>query len=223
MEEDGLYLVTAENGLHSAMLSNGKVAEAEAVVASPIELDRWNIEIEDWNEGDRVVNTEEKFGHVTKEVYYTTKKTVLKFPETKPVFWKDLPATSEQLAQLAGEAPSMAHVSGMGRYETEVELPADWNQKAQLQLDSAGGGSVMVWVNGEKVGAMHTRSLKIDVSDYLKPGKNTIQVEVASTLTNRMIQRGYKNIRSGWNDIHPSVQAYGMVGAKLVPYVKVKL
>ncbi len=134
--------------------------------------------------------------------------------------WKSLPAEKEQLAQLAGEHPAMDQVSGLGRYETEVEIPEDWDG-AYLQLDSTGGGTAMVWVNGEKAGLIPLRTLRIDLGRYLKAGRNTIRVEVASTLTNRMIQREYGKIAS-WNvksyDIR--VQDYGMTGARLIPYME---
>jgi len=179
-----------------------------------IALDTWDIEIEDWNEGDRIVNTEEKHGHTTREVYYTTKKTTLAFPGSALVPWKDLPATTAQLTTLAGDAPSMAHVSGVGTYTTAFDVPTNWAKGcAILSFTSAGGGSVEVWVNSTKAGGMNPRTLSIDIGKWLVPGQNTLRVEVASTLTNRMLQRGYIEQSSAWTDTFPTVQAYGLAGA----------
>lgn len=218
--EGGLKFRAEHSGCCQAVLSDGRHVAEEVLVPKEMPLEKWNIEIEDWNEGERKVNIEEKFGHTTHEVYYTTRKTVLKFADCPLVPWKSLPAEKEQLAQLAGEHPAMDQVSGLGRYETEVEIPEDWDG-AYLQLDSTGGGTAMVWVNGEKVGLIPLRTLRIDLGRYLKAGRNTIRVEVASTLTNRMIQREYGKIAS-WNvksyDIR--VQDYGMTGARLIPYME---
>ena len=179
-----------------------------------IPLGLWDIEIEDWNEGDRVVNTEEKHGHITKEVYYTTKKTKLSFPDSTLTPWKDLPATAEQLAALAGDAPSMSHVSGIGTYKTTFEIPADWQGgTAILHFASAGGGSIALWVNGEPAGGMNPRTLSADIGRFLVPGRNTLRVEVASTLTNRLLQRNYGEKQSRWTADFPAIQAYGLAGA----------
>ena len=176
-----------------------------------VSLDRWDIEIEDWNEGERVINTEERFGHTTEEAYYTTRKTKLRFPNSLLLPWKDLPATREQLSALAGDAPVMAHVSGIGTYTAVFDWPYE-TQSAVLALEAAGGGTVVAWINGACAGLVNTRTLRMDIGQWLASGRNEIRLEVASTLTNRMIQRGYRNQDSGWTDDFPSVQAYGLTG-----------
>lgn len=224
MIEDGeVYMVAEESGSYETVLNGGHTVKNTVEVPDPMPLDVWNIEIEDWNAGRRVVNTEEKFGHVTKEVYYRTKKTKLKFHASSLAAWKDLPATEDQLRMLAGRKPSMAHVSGIGTYETGFLLEDGW-ENAYLQVESVGGGTAMVWINDQKVGLIPARTLKLDVSKYIRKGLNTIRIEVASTLTNRMLQRGYQDKRSGWTETFPTVQDYGLMGkVRLVPYVKTKI
>ena len=39
---------------------------------------------------------------------------------------------------------------------------------------------------------MSPRTLRTDISDLIVPGENSLVVEVASTLTNRMLQKGYE-------------------------------
>ena len=225
--DDRLSLIAEASGEYEIMLSNGEAAKVGVQVPKTIELKTWDIEVEDWNEGEKVINTEEKFGHVTTEVYFKTKKTRLSFNDSELMPWKDLPATAEQLETLAGESSSMSHVSGIGRYETKFTLPNDWNSEngAYLCIESAGGGTVLVKVNGKEAPAVNTRTLRVDISGLVKAGDNALYVEVASTLTNRMRQRGYKNRRkSGWTDDYPVIQSYGLCGdVRIVPYVIVPL
>ena len=203
-----------------ALLGSGKTAGSEARLPEEISIPIWDISIEDWNQGERIINTEEKFGHVTKEAYFTTKKTVLSFKDSPLLPWKDLPASPEMLSSLAGDAPSMSHVSGIGTYTSSFTLPEDWNgdNGAYLCIDCAGGGTVEAYVNGVKTPGINTRTLRVDISPLLKKGRNDIRIEVASTLTNRMLQRGYKDKGSLWTDAFPAVQACGLSGrVRIVP------
>lgn len=222
---DGLYLRTQRAGVVHARLSSGQEIEAAAELPRTVAIPRWDIRIEDWDEGEKHINTEEKFGHITTEVYYDTKKTALHFPDSPLMAWKDLPASPDQLALLSGDAPSMAQVSGLASYRCTVTLSDRWQDcGAALIMENAGGGTVSVWINGCKAPGVHTRTLRVDVSGLLKPGENQIEIQVASTLTNRMLARGYQQKNSGWTDSFPTVQAYGLTGTvRLVPYRDVRV
>ena len=188
----------------------------------------WDITVEDWNEGEKVVITETKLGHETREGHFTTRKTKLTFAASPLVPWKDLPATAEQLRALAGDrpeaygkqvtgranggadrtgvgTPSMFHVSGIGTYTTTFTVPADTPpaRKTFLEIGSTGGGLAVVHVNGQGA-RREPRTRRTDISDLVAPGENSLVVEVASTLTNRMLQRGY--------DTEGPYQDYGMTG-----------
>ena len=193
-------------------------APAPCAVPTTIVIDRFDITVEDWNEGEKVVNTEEKFGHVTTEVYYTTRKTPLTFKDSALVPWKDLPATEEQLAQIVGD---MSNVSGVAFYAAEFELPEDWNRTlgALLKLENANSGSVQVTVNGKTL-PVDYRALTSDISEAVKPGKNTLVIEVASTLNNRLVQRGFIRGKGAETSLYPSeVHDYGLTGkAMILPY-----
>ena len=213
----GPELVAFTSGEYTSVLSDDSVVQTSVSVPEEIDILRWDINVEDWNEGERITNIENKFGHETREVYYTTRKTDLSFPDSPLVPWKDLPASAEQLEQLGYEDASMAHVSGLGRYESRFQLPADWNASngAVLKMDNAGGGSVSVEVNGKKAPVPDTRTLTVDISNLVRPGENEIKITVASTLTNRMIQRNY----SGYVNYTPDVRAYGLTGhVRILPY-----
>ena len=222
-KEDGLYFLAKQDGEYLTSLSNGEEEQNKVSVPEAISLETWDIVVEDWNEGERIVNKEEKFGHITEEVYFKTKKTALAFKESSLKAWKDLPANLEQLQSLGYENPSMEHVSGIGTYTAEFEVPSEWSDGigAYLCIDSAGGGTVAVYINGQKIPALNIRTLKQDITNFIHPGQvHKIKIEVASTLTNRMIQRKYP----GWISGNPQIQNYGLVGqVKIVPFVLTKL
>ena len=140
-----------------------------------IDLPVWDITVEDWNEGERVVITETKWGHETREGHFTTRRTHLTFAASPLMSWKDLPATAEQLRTLAGDSsdaygkqisaravgdasrtgvstPNMAHVSGIATYATTFTAPANTSpaHKTYLEIGSTNGGLTVVRVNGKR-------------------------------------------------------------------------
>ncbi|WP_194928680.1 glycosyl hydrolase [Pseudactinotalea sp. HY158] len=212
------YVLAEESGTYTTVLGDGSVVETPVSVPDTISLDKWDISIEDWNEGEQVINTEEKFGHTTREAYFTTKKTVLEFPDSDLKPWLELPASEEQLSTLSGEDPAMSDVSGVGTYQTSFELPENWSEEngATLQLSSTSGGSAEVVVNGTRVEGLDLRTLRVDISDAAVPGTNDVEITVASTLTNRLLTRGYRTAGPA--------QAYGLVGdVDVIPYTLVRL
>lgn len=226
VRKDGdVYLKATASGEYDIPMYAEEAAKVCVELPGAVELDKWNITVEDWNEGEKVVNTEEKFSHTTREVWFKTRKTPLVFENSPLMAWKDLPATSEQLAQLAGDEPNMAEVSGVGYYKTGFELPDTWNGfGATLKIGNAGGGTVMVTVNGKKVGCMHTRTLEMDISEYVQPGMNDIEIEVTSSLTNRMIQRKYMAFCDRMTGEFPAVRSYGITDyVRIEPYKLVEI
>ncbi len=218
--EDGVSILAMASGEYETVLSNGETVSSSIEVPEAIQLPAWDIVIEDWNEGDKVVNTEEKFGHTTTEVYYTTKKTEIVFQQSRLTAWKDLPETAAQLNVLDGGG--MSYVSGIAAYTARFEVPDEWSNisGAFLTIGSVGGGAVEVYVNGQKASGLDWRTLSTDISDLLKTGENKIRVRVASTLTNRLLQRNYQNNGSNWTDNFPMIQDYGMVGeVAVIPFV----
>lgn len=219
LTDGAVAIMATTSGEYETMLSSGETVTTAVEVPEAIALPVWDIVVEDWNEGEKVVNTEEKFGHTTTEVYYETAKTELSFPQSALVAWKDLPATDEQLATLAGDEPSMAHVSGIATYTATFEVPAEWSEVdgALMKIESTNGCQAQVFVNGQKADGLDLRTLTIDISDLLVEGENTIEVRVASSLHNRMLQRGYSGYMFG---DALEVHDYGMTGeVTVVPYV----
>lgn len=218
-----LALKASASGRYTTALSDGRTLTTEVQVPAAIALPSWDIVIEDWNAGDKVTLTESKFGHTTTEVYFKTDKTRLDFPGSALLPWKDLPATAQQLAQLK-DTTSMAQVSGIGTYSTRFDLPEGWGAAngAVLELGPTGGALTTVNVNGQAAPGVDPRSGTVDISRLLTPGSNRIEVVLSSSLTNRMLQRGYPQ---GWNGNDgdkpepPSVRAYGLRSqAAIRPY-----
>lgn len=210
--KDGLFVRMAKDAAQ-VRLSDGAAHTLCAKLPQAIGLENWKITVEDWDEGEKVVNLEEKFGHVTREVYFTTKKTPIVFENSPLMPWKDLPRAG------------MEKVSGVGTYETTFVLDASWDGcGAVLEMENAGGGTVRVFVNGVCAKGVHTRLLTCDISDLVKPGENTLKIEVTTTLTNRMLARDYAKTDSRWQEDFPTVQEYGLSGNVTVkPYCDMAL
>ena len=68
----------------------------------------------------------------------------------------------------------------VGSYRRYIDIPADWNNRRVFIHFEAGTSAMYVWVNGQKVGyTENTKSpAEFDITNYVKPGKNLIAVEV---------------------------------------------
>ncbi len=70
--------------------------------------------------------------------------------------------------------------NAVGSYRRDIELPADWDgREVFIQFDGV-DSFFYLYINGEKVGfSKDSRTAAIfDITNYVKPGKNTIGVEV---------------------------------------------
>src|SRR5262249_51925062 len=106
------------------------------------------------------------------------------------------------------DIPELADVSGVGTYTTTF----NWSGGgAYLDLGEV-FDTYRVSVNGVALPPADQLNTTVDVGAYLKPGENTISVEVATTLLNRL--------RAG--DVayaNATRQKYGLIGpVKLTPY-----
>ena len=107
-------------------------------------------------------------------------------------------------------------MSGIGRYRTTIDLGADWtgDDGAYLELGEV-NDTFRVRVNGELLPPCDPMDAVVDLGHALVPGVNQVEVEVASTLINRL------------RTVTPSVygvasrQSYGLVGpVRVVPYAE---
>jgi hypothetical protein len=159
-------------------------------VREPLAPTDWSLELEDWQPADPA--DPENLG------------------TTKEIRRAELGA-----AQAWSKVPGLEDVSGVGRYRTVVDLGDDWTEDdgALLELGEV-NDTFRVRVNGEELPPCDPLKATVDLGHRLRPGRNEIEVEVASTLLNRL------------RTVTPQVyggaarQSYGLAGpVRLVPYV----
>jgi beta-galactosidase len=68
----------------------------------------------------------------------------------------------------------------VGSYRREFEVPQNWNGRRLFLTFDGVDAAFFLWINGEKVGySVNSRNAaEFDVTKYVKPGKNTLAVEV---------------------------------------------
>lgn len=180
-DNGSLAIVACRDGEYSVQLNDGTTVKKQVSVPGDIDLNKWQLQVEDWNEGDKKEILEDRgMGYVSQEVYYETKKTLIDAGEVDLKPWKDISAIGED-------------VSGVGYYSTVFTISDDWseNNGALLKMGSVNGSTAAVYVNGKKAPAVDFADPVVDISELLVKGENEIKVEVSSTLTNRLRQRGY--------------------------------
>ena len=98
-----------------------------------------------------------------------------------------------------------------------MELPSTWTPRHGAYLDLGRvNGTYRVRVNGTNTGPVNQLRERVDVGPYLVAGSNRIEVEVATTMVNRL--RVLRPDEYGSQD----KQDYGLLGpAFLRPYVQV--
>ncbi len=203
--DDGAAVLATDSGRYTARLADGSTVTKKISVPDDVDLTnaRWNLVLSSWTPGDKVTLTEVREGYTTKEVYFTTKKSGIEVGTTALVPWKDMTFTAQDPAS----------VSGVGAYSTTFDLPGTWNATngAWLNIGSTGGALAHIWVNGQRIPGYDFIAGRIDVSAALKPGTNTLHIEVSSSLRNQMRSLGYPNLPEA-TTIAGAVAAYGLQG-----------
>ncbi len=77
--------------------------------------------------------------------------------------------------------PLIPHATNpVGSYRRDIDLPAGWSGSDVILHIGAAGSAYYVWVNGVKVGYSEDSKLpsEFDVTKQLKPGRNTIAIQV---------------------------------------------
>ena len=84
--------------------------------------------------------------------------------------------------------PEIKYYSGIATYRNTFDLPAAAAVAGPLYLD-LGKVEVMarVKVNGQDCGVAWTAPWRVEISRSVKPGRNTLEIEVANLWPNRMI------------------------------------
>ncbi|MBV6319460.1 glycoside hydrolase family 2 TIM barrel-domain containing protein [Duganella violaceipulchra] len=77
--------------------------------------------------------------------------------------------------------PLIPHeLNEIGSYRRDFDVPADWSGRDVFLQVGAAGAAYYVWVNGQAVGYAEDSKLpsEFDLSRYVRPGKNTIAIEL---------------------------------------------
>lgn len=187
----GTVVRASRAGTYTTRLSQGRTVTTRIFeVPDPVVPDRWRLDVEDWRPGAGATETE--------IVQHTLTLDAL-------LPWSQL--------------PELADVSGVGRYRTTLTLPSGWgaDHGALLELGEV-GDTCRVTLNGTRLGPVDRLRPVLDVGPWLRRGNNTLEVEVATPLINRL--------RVARPEVFGTVtrQAYGLTGpVRLVPYGQARL
>ncbi|MCU7549684.1 glycosyl hydrolase [Chitinophagaceae bacterium LB-8] len=94
---------------------------------------------------------------------------------------------------------SITAFSGSGEYTITFNLPAKNAKEYLLDLGQV-CESAHVWINGMDAGIFWSVPFQSRVGIYLKPGKNTLKIEVANLMANRVRDMDRKGIQ--WRKYH---------------------
>jgi len=158
--------------------------EAAAPMEGSVEVTDWSLSVESWTPGATVLDTEK------------TAIDLGAIGELKP--WNELDKKLE-------------HVSGVGTYTATFAMPDGFaeGQAAYLHLGHV-KDAFGVRVNGAEV-VVDQASGNADVSELVKPGDNTLEVTVASSLLNAVLENNKEILNDDGrvlDDRDPS--AYGL-------------
>jgi len=212
VENGQLVARASESGSYTTRLSDGTTVTTDIEAPDDIELDEWNLSVESWGpDGIRTYAEDRGLGYVTIEYEELTSKQMIEAGTTPLVSWSDIDAVGSK-------------VSGVGTYTTTFSLPDNWSDKnaAVFTVDSLGGATARLYVNGQKADAVDIMQAVVDVTDLVKPGENTIEVQIATGLTNVLQGLGKRTMSFG--GIWQGPYDYGMTGeAKIVASAEVPL
>ena len=108
------------------------------------------------------------------------------------------------------------YFSGTGTYINSIQAPADWFSKgARLWLDLGDVKNVAeVLLNGKALGTVWHPPFRVEVTDALKPGVNTLEIRVANLWVNRLIGDVQEGVKTKYT---LTTQAFYQANAPLLP------
>jgi hypothetical protein len=125
--------------------------------------------------------------------------------------------TLDKLASWSDNADDgVKYFSGTGTYTKTVEAPPDWfKQGAHLSIDLGEVKNIAeVSVNGKPLGIVWKTPYRVDVTDVLKPGANTVEIKITNPWVNRIIGDRQPNVAKMYTFTSPK---YYKADSKLVP------
>jgi len=213
---DNLIMRASQSGEYTSLLNNSDIVKTSVTVPENIPLPLWDLTVESWERttgDDYITYTEDRgLGYISTEYEYPTIKNNINVGQTELISWRNIQA----LRRTSGS--TVTSVSGVGSYTTSFTLPTNWNagNTAIFKAESLGGSTARVYVNGVKADAVDIFDVNLDITDLVHPGENTIEVQIATGLTNYRL--GINQASGGASDIGGPYD-YGMLGeAAIVTY-----
>lgn len=161
MVAGGKVLASAEcDGIYRFTFNDGRIVERKLMGPRSVKLQRWSLELNEWLPGKRI--------HEVRVVRHTRRL-------GQPQPWSSF--------------PDLANASGLGTYRASFYLPPATSAATELILRVAEvGDTFRVRVNGRALPPVDQVRREVDIRPWAKAGRNAIEIEVASTLRNRMRQ-----------------------------------
>jgi hypothetical protein len=93
------------------------------------------------------------------------------------------------------EFPTTRYFSGRGTYQTTIRVPATYFHPGTRLLLEMGDvkNTAEVWINGRHAGVAWKIPYRLDVTSYLKPGANTLRIDVTNLLINLVLSQPVKD------------------------------
>jgi hypothetical protein len=181
-------------------LSDNSQVPIQISVTEPLQtLNSWNLTIEDWGPTS---NYSDATTHST---------TIHQYNISSVASWDEID-------------PALKFVSGIGYYQTTFT----WNGTSDSGLILTTGHvfhTMSAKLNGQALNAFEPYDPWLDVTGYLVPGNNVIEIQVATTLQNRLLDLPFEIETSGaypnppYADRVGANQKYGLTGpVQLIPY-----
>jgi hypothetical protein len=89
------------------------------------------------------------------------------------------------------EQPGIRHFSGTAVYQQTFQFANTLSSSSRIYLDLGKVAEVgEVWLNGKSAGIVWTPPYRVDITDVVSSGTNTLKIEVANTWSNRLTGDG---------------------------------
>ncbi|MCL2165594.1 MAG: hypothetical protein FWH55_14675, partial [Oscillospiraceae bacterium] len=139
---NGLAVRATESGTYNAVFSNGVSYQYDFTVPAPYDITDWDVTIESWTRNataSDLVRTETLLGVTTINTNTSTVKTPIKASLPTLTTWNNIPGVGRD-------------VSGLGSYKATFNWDVGKADGAYLNLGDTLASSIVVWINGKKVG-----------------------------------------------------------------------
>ncbi len=114
---------------------------------------------------------------------FNGKITFVDEPEIKPVLFNNFQSLTKS------SNPEIKYYVGLAKYDFEVEISKDFIKAGQRNYLKLGkfGSTAKIEINGKFVTIVWEQSSEIDITDFIKQGKNTFIISTTNPWRNRLI------------------------------------